>query len=71
MLSAGKHPKRHLHAALLDLILAAAAMAADSGVISFENPGWDMLPDWLWPGLAIVFLLSALLSYSRHRRHRP
>ena len=47
-----------------------AAMAADSGVISFENPGWDMLPDWLWPGLAMVFLLGALWSYGKHRQQR-
>ena len=70
MLSAGKHSNHHLHAALLDLILAAAAMAADSGAISFENPGWDMLPDWLWPGLAMVFLLGALWSYGKHRQQR-
>lgn len=67
MLATGKHPNRHLHAALLDLILAAAAMAAHNGAIRFDNPNWQLLPTWLWPGLAMVFLLSALLSYSRHR----
>ena len=70
MLSAGKHPKRHLHAALLDLILAAAAMAADSGAISFENPGWDQRPDGLWPGLAMVVLLGAPCSDGKHRQQR-
>ena len=68
MLSSGKHANHHLHAALLDLILAVAAMAAHSGAISFDNPGWKMLPEWLWPGLATVFLLGALWSYGKHRR---
>ncbi|MDQ2702547.1 MAG: hypothetical protein M3Y70_06970 [Pseudomonadota bacterium] len=68
MLSSGKHHNRHLHAALLDLILAAAAMAAHSGAIALDNPAWQLLPEWLWPGLAMVFLLSALWSYGKHRR---
>ena len=68
MLASGKHPHRHLHAALLDLILAAAAMGAHTGAFRFDNPNWELLPDWLWPGLAMVFLLSALISYGRHRR---
>ncbi|HET7655780.1 MAG TPA: hypothetical protein VFK18_02135 [Luteimonas sp.] len=59
-----------MHAAALDLILAGGAMAAHSGAIRLDNPGWDMLPQWLWPGLAVVFLLSALLSYGRHRAAR-
>jgi hypothetical protein len=67
MLASGKHPNRHLHAGLLDLILAAAAMAAHTGAIRLDNPNWKLLPDWLWPGLAVVFLLSALLSFGRHR----
>ena len=45
-------------------------MAAHSGAIRLDNPGWNMLPQWLWPGLAVVFLLSALLSYGRHRPAR-
>ena len=68
MLASGKHPSRHLHVALFDLILAAAAMAAHTGAIRLDNPNWDLLPSWLWPGLATVFLLSALISYGRHRR---
>ena len=71
MFSTGKHPNRHLHAAFFDLILAVAAMCADAGLIRLDNPNWDLLPGWLWRGVAIVLLLSALLSYSRHRRHRP
>ena len=70
MLSTGKHPNRHLHAALLDLVLAAGAMAARSGAIRLDNPHWDRLPEWLWPGLAVVFLLSALFSFGRHRASR-
>ena len=70
MLSSGKHPNRHLHAALFDLILASAAMCAHAGVISPDNPNWKLLPQWLWPGLAVVFMLSALWSYGRHRRTR-
>jgi hypothetical protein len=70
MLSTGKHPNRHLHAALLDLVLAAGAMAARNGTIRLDNPNWDLLPKWLWSGLAMVFLLSALFSYGRHRASR-
>ena len=70
MFTTGKHPNRHLHAAFFDLILACGAMAADSGAIRLDNPGWSMLPDWLWTGVAMVFLLSALLSYGRHRSQR-
>ena len=70
MLSAGKHPNHHLHAAFLDLILAVAAMAVHSGAIALDNPAWQLLPDWLWPGLAMVFLLGALWSYGKHRRSR-
>lgn len=70
MFATGKHPNRHLHAAFFDLILAGGAMAADAGAIRLDNPGWDMLPSWLWPGLAMVFLLSALFSYGRHRATR-
>ena len=70
MFTTGKHPNRHLHAAFFDLILAGGAMAADSGAIRLDNTGWSMLPDWLWPGVAMVFLLSALLSYGRHRSQR-
>jgi hypothetical protein len=70
MLSTGKHPNRHLHAALLDLVLAGGAMAAHSGAIRLDNPHWDQLPRWLWSGLAVVFLLSALFSFGRHRASR-
>jgi hypothetical protein len=70
MLSTGKHPNRHLHAAFFDLILAVAAICAHTGALRLDNPNWDMLPDWLWPGLAMVFLLSALLAYGRHRSGR-
>ena len=70
MLSSGKHPNRHLHAAFFDLILAVGAMCAHTGVISADNPNWSLLPHWLWPGLAVVFLLSALYSYGKHRRVR-
>lgn len=70
MFTTGKHPNRHLHAALFDLILACGAMAAHEGLIRLDNPGWELLPDWLWPGLAMVFLLSALFSYGRHRANR-
>ncbi len=70
MLSTGKHPNRHLHAALLDLVLAGGAMAAHTGAIKLDNPNWNLLPDWLWPGLATVFLLSALFSFGRHRASR-
>lgn len=70
MLSSGKHPNRHLHAACFDLILAAGAMCAHTGLIRADNPNWNLLPQWLWPGLAMVFLLSALYSYGKHRRGR-
>ena len=70
MFTTGKHPNRHLHAAFLDMILAGGAMAADRGVIRIDNPGWQLLPGWLWSGLAMVFLLSALFSYGRHRALR-
>jgi hypothetical protein len=55
---------------LLDLVLAAGAMAARNGTIRLDNPNWDLLPKWLWSGLAMVFLLSALFSYGRHRASR-
>jgi hypothetical protein len=45
-------------------------MCADTGLIQADNPNWHLLPPWLWPGLAMVFLLSALWSYGRHRRSR-
>jgi hypothetical protein len=70
MLSSGKHPNRHLHAAFFDVILAVGAMCAHTGVIRADNANWDLLPAWLWPGLAIVFMLSALYSYGKHRRSR-
>ncbi|WP_279410566.1 hypothetical protein [Luteimonas sp. 8-5] len=70
MLSTGKHPNRHLHAALLDLILAVGAMAAHRGAIALDNPAWELLPDWLWPTLAAVFLVGALWSYGKHARQR-
>ena len=70
MLSSGKHPNRHLHAAFFDLILAVGAMCAHTGVIRADNPNWNLLPYWLWPGLAMVFLMSALYSYGKHRRGR-
>ena len=70
MLSSGKHPNRHLHAALFDVILAVGAMCAHTGLIRADNANWDLLPEWLWPGLAIVFMLSALYSYGKHRRAR-
>jgi len=70
MLSSGKHPNRHLHAALFDVILAVGAMCAHTGVIRAENANWELLPQWLWPGLAMVFMLSALYSYGKHRRSR-
>ena len=70
MFTTGKHPNRHLHAAFFDLVLAAGAMAADSGAIRLDNPGWGLLPGWLWPGLAMVFLFSALFSYGPHRAAR-
>jgi hypothetical protein len=70
MFSTGKHPDRHLHAAFLDLILAGGAMAAHNGAIRLDNPNWDLLPKWLWSGLAVVFLLSALFSFGRHRASR-
>jgi hypothetical protein len=70
MLSTGKHPNRHLHTALLDLVLAGAAMAVHDGAIQLDNPNWSLLPGWLWPGLAMVFLLSALFSFGRHRASR-
>lgn len=70
MFSTGKHPNRHLHAGFFDLILAGAALAAESGAIHFDNRAWDLMPDWLWSGLAVVFLLSALLSFGRHRASR-
>ena len=68
MLSAGKHANHHLHAALLDLILAIAAMAVHVGAIALDHPAWQRLPGWLWPGLATMFLLGALWSYRKHRR---
>jgi hypothetical protein len=70
MFTTGKHPSRHLHAALLDLVLAGGAMAAHNGAIRLDNPGWDLLPKWLWSGLTVVFLLSALFSFGRHRSTR-
>ena len=70
MLTSGTQPKRHLRAALFDLILAAGAMCAHAGLIGFDNPNWKLLPAWLWPTLAVVFLVSALWSYGRHRRSR-
>ena len=69
MFTTGKHPNRHLHAAFFDLILAVGAMCVQTGAIQLESPHWALLPPWVWPGLAIVFLLSALLSYGRHRAH--
>ena len=70
MLSTGKHPNRHLHAALLDLILAVGAMAAHRGAIAPDNPAWELLPEWLMPALAAVFLVGALWSYGKHARQR-
>ncbi len=70
MLSSGKHSNHHLHSALRDLILAVAAMAAHSGAITFDHTAWQRLPEWLWPGLATVFLLGALWSYRKHARQR-
>ena len=70
MLSSGKHPNRHLHAAFFDVILAVGAMCAHTGMIRADNANWDLLPPWLWPGLAMVFMLSALYSYGKHRRTR-
>jgi hypothetical protein len=70
MFASGKSPNRHLHAGLLDLVLAAGAMAAHTGAIRLDNPNWALLPPWLWPGLAVVFLLSALFSFGRHRSTR-
>ena len=70
MLSTGKHPNRHLHTTLLELLLAGAAMAVHDGAIHLDNPNWSLLPGWLWPGLAMVFLLSALFSFGRHRASR-
>jgi hypothetical protein len=51
-------------------VLAGGAMAAHTGAFRLDNPNWDLLPDWLWPGLAMLFLLSALFSYGRHRASR-
>jgi hypothetical protein len=45
-------------------------MCAHTGLIRADNPNWNLLPHWLWPGLAVVFMLSALWSYGRHRRSR-
>ncbi|HTM69576.1 MAG TPA: hypothetical protein VL118_01685 [Luteimonas sp.] len=70
MFATGKNPNRHLHAGLLDLVLAAGAMAAHTGAIRLDNPNWALLPHWLWPGLAVAFLLSALFSFGRHRATR-
>ncbi len=70
MLSTGKHPNHHLHAALLDLILAVGAMAAQRGAIPLDNPAWELLPEWFWPTLAALFLSGALWSYGKHARQR-
>ncbi len=70
MLSTGKHPNRHLHAALLDLILAVGAMAAQRRAIAPDNPAWALLPEWLMPALAAVSLVGALWSYGKHRQQR-
>ena len=70
MLSSGTHPNRFLRAALFDLILAVGAMCAHVGLIGLDDPRWKLLPAWLWPALAVVFLVSALWSYGRHRRSR-
>jgi hypothetical protein len=51
-------------------VLAAGAMAAHTGAIRLDNPNWALLPHWLWPGLAVAFLLSALFSFGRHRATR-
>ncbi|WP_181168267.1 hypothetical protein [Cognatiluteimonas lumbrici] len=45
-------------------------MCAHAGLIRVDNPNWNLLPQWLWPGLATLFLLSALYSYGKHRRGR-
>ncbi|MDG6347401.1 hypothetical protein QAA18_01370 [Luteimonas sp. 8-5] len=45
-------------------------MAAHRGAIALDNPAWELLPDWLWPTLAAVFLVGALWSYGKHARQR-
>jgi hypothetical protein len=45
-------------------------MAAHRGAIAPDNPAWGLLPEWLMPTLAAVFLVGALWSYGRHARQR-
>ncbi|QNP41098.1 hypothetical protein [Lysobacter solisilvae (ex Woo and Kim 2020)] len=61
-------PNRHLHIALADLALSAAAACLWQGV--FHVPMQDRIPAWVWPVVAGLFLLSAVAAYSRHRKLR-
>lgn len=68
ILAGDSHPKRHLHAAGWDMALAFAAAGMHYNLFALEHPGWQLVPGWVWPGLMLVFLFSALWSYGKHRR---
>jgi hypothetical protein len=61
-------PNRHLHIAMADLVLGAAAACIWQGVL--HVPMQDRVPSWVWPAATALFLLSAVAAYSRHRALR-
>ena len=57
-------PKRHIHMALGDLVLAIATAFLWLDVVHFDF--LEIVPSWAWAAVTLLLLLSAAAAYRRH-----